>query len=330
MGAWGAGLYQCDEAADVKETFADTVKLPVDVDELVARVTGKSGLGTDPLAEEEVDGWLVIADQLHLFGLDHQPTFETALNIIDSGADLKAKEDLDMSPRDLKKRAQVLQDLKAKWAAPHPKPRKRRMMKGPEKYLFEIGDVWIMPAAGGAPLPFDWHGYDPATIDQHYKPEGWAGFAVFDRWRHEDFYARYLIAILHIDGADKPTLEAAADLPIRHVTDQIPYLDAHDELKHRDVVSEQVYTTYVRTPGKTLRMWQAERLGSLGDMDAEGLLAALKGEFKDVHTPPAGVASIEHLMTLTSFHHNFGWSADNDDTTKISETTSMPLSRFVK
>lgn len=326
MGAWGVGLYQCDEAADVKETFADTAKLPVDVDELVARVTRKSGLGDDPFAAEEVDGWLVIADQLHLFGLDHQPTFATALKIIDSGADLKAKEDLEMSPRDLKKRAQVLQDLKAKWAAPHSKPRKRRMMKGPEKYLFEVGDIWIMPAAGGAPVSFD----DPATIGEHYTPEGWASFAVFDRWRHEDFYARYLIAILHIDGAKKPILEAAPHLPIRHITDQIPYLDANDKLQQRDVVSEQVYTAHVLTPGKTLRVWQAERLGSLGDVDAEGLLAALQGEFRDTHTPRAGVASIEHLMTLGAHHDNFSCGKDDEEVTELSATTYMPLSRFMK
>ncbi|MEJ6403104.1 hypothetical protein [Yoonia sp. 2307UL14-13] len=327
MGAWGSGLYQCDEAADVKEAFADTVKLPVDVDELVARVARKCGLGTDPTSEDEVDGWLVIADQLHLFGLDHDPTFQTARHIIDSGADLHCKEELEMSARDLKKRAQVLQDLKTKWAAPHPKPRKRKMMNGPEKYLFDIGDVWIMPAMDGSPVPFDWYDYDPSTIGDHYTPNGWAGFAVFDRWRHEDFYARYLIGILHITGPEKPALADAPDLPIRHVTDKIPYLDANGDLQERDVVSEAVYTAYVRTPTKTLRLWEAEKLGSLGTVDADLLLASLKGEFKDVHTPRDGVASIEHLMTLGSFHHKI--LGGKDAASMLSAAPDMPLSRFL-
>ncbi len=327
MGAWGAGLYQCDEAADVKQTFADTAKLPVDVDELVARVARKSGLGTDPMAEEEVDGWLVIADQLHHFALDHPPTFETALQIIDSGADLAAKKDLEMSPRDLKKREQVLQDLKAKWAIPHPKPRKRKMMKGPEKYLFDIGDLWVMPAMDGSPLPFDWYGYDPDTIGEHYTPNGWAGFVVFNRWRHEDFYARYLIAVLDITGAGKPTPETAGDLPIRAITDKIPYLDENEELKYRNTTNEAVYTTYVLTPGKTLRMWGAERLGALDVVAADDLLAALKGEFKDTHTPQEGAASIEHLMTLDSFHHNSGWN--DPDVSVLSAATDMQLARFL-
>ena len=328
MGAWGVGLYQCDEAEDVKLTFADTVKLPVDVDELVARVTRKSGLGTDPLSEEEVDGWLVIADQLHLFALDHAPTFQTAHRIIDSGADLKAKQELDLSARDLEKRAKVLQDLKAKWAIPHPKPRKRKMIKGPEKYLFDIGDLWVMPAMDGTPLPLQWHGSKPDTIEAPYTPDSWAGFAVFDRWRHEDFYARYLIAIQHITGADKPTPEAARELPIRAITDKVPYIDANDELKYRDLTYEAIFATYVGTPGKTLRIWEAERLCTLGPLDADGLLSVLTHPAKDAHIVREGISSLEHLITLGSSYHSHGWQ--DTDVSVLSAADDMPLSRFSK
>lgn len=324
MGAWGVGLYQCDEAADLKAAFAEAAKLPIDTDALVERLIAAHALRDDP---DETDGWLALADQLHRYGLEHEAAFATARKIITSGADLRLKQELEMAPRDLEKRANVLDELLESWAKPHPKPRKRRMMKGPEEFIFEVGDVWIMPAMQGAPLPFFWHQYDQATIGDHYKPDGWAGFVVFDRWLYETFFARYLIAVLHLEPGAKPSPEVIPACTVRSMTSPEHYLNEADELATRPFLLEMVFTTHVDTPRKTLKLWQAEKLTSLKGLDAARLRAGVNNKRKDEYLDERGFASLEHLMTLSSFHHTVGPFAEQGD--EFGQMTKMPISRFL-
>lgn len=324
MGAWGVGLYQCDEAADVKTAFAEAAKLPIDTDALVMRLSTAHALGDDP---DETDGWLALADQLHRYGLEHAATFAAAREIITSGADLRAKQELEMSPRDLEKRAKVLDELLQTWAQPHPKPRKRQMMKGPEDFIFEVGDVWIMPAMQGAPLPFFWHQYDSATIGDHYRPDGWAGFVVFDRWRYDTFFARYLIGILHLKPGAKPALGDIPSCPIGSITSPEHYLDDNDELATRPFLLETVFTAHVDTPRKTLKLWQAEKLGALEGVDPGALRDAVQNKRKAEYLDERGFASLEHLMCLSSFHHAVGAFSEPAD--EFGQMADMPISRFI-
>ncbi len=324
MGAWGVGLYQCDEAADLKAAFVEAAKLPIDTDALVQRVSTAHGLTEDP---DDTDGWLALADQLHRYGLDHEATFVRARQIITSGADMRAKQMLDMTPRDLEKRAKILDGLLQSWAQPHPKARRRKMMKGPEGFMFEVGDVWIMPAMQGAPLPFFWHQYDPATIAGHYRPDGWAGFIVFDRWRFDTFFARYLIAILHLQPGAMPTLKGIPACVVRSMTSPEHYLDENDNLAERPFLLEMVFSTYVDTPRKTLKLWQAERLGTLRSVNAAALHEAVQNKRKNEYLDERGFASLEHLMSLSSFHHTVGAFSEPGD--EFGLMTDMPISRFL-
>lgn len=330
MGAWGVGLYQSDDALDLKSTFLEDAKLPIDTDALVARICTKYGLGKDPHDEDETQGWLALADQLHRFGIDHAPTFATAREIITSGADLKAMEALEMSPRDLTKRAKMLDTLLESWATPHPKPRTRKMMKGAEPLILEQGQVWVMPAMDQSPLPFFWYGYDPKTIDQIYKPNGWAGFVVFEAYHYDTFFARYLLAMIDLPGPDRPTLAQIPEICIRTMNDPAPYLDDDDELQTRMVLSDMVFTLRIDKPRKTLKTWQAECLGTLpAQPDAAALREAVVSEAKEQHLAPDGVASLEHLMTLGSFHHSHGNMLAGEPSIYAADP-DKPISRFLK
>ncbi|MEM9231846.1 MAG: hypothetical protein AAGB10_19805 [Pseudomonadota bacterium] len=328
MGVWGTGLYQSDDTADFKSEFSDSAKLPIDTDALVARMCKAYALGKDPHDEDEVDFWLALADQLHRYGLDHPATFATARDIIISGADLAVKTELEMSPADLKKRAKVLEDLLDAWSRPHPKPRKRRMMKGPQKLLLGPGEVWVMPAMQGAPLPFFWHRYDPDTIDTLYKPDGWAGFVVSEAWHYDTFFAHYTIAVLNLVGSEKPTLDQIPGTCLRTMIDKEYYIDkADDELKHRPALSDMIFTTQIGTPSKTLRLWKAECIGTLETFDAQALRDAMTSPIKDNLLADRGVASMEHLMTLSSFHHTH--NNPFEDVADFSFDPEKPMSRFL-
>ncbi|MEO0428283.1 MAG: hypothetical protein AAF160_12695 [Pseudomonadota bacterium] len=299
MGSWGSGLYQDDTALDVREAFKELVILPVEPAELVERMATRFGMGAAPMDEEEVDFWLALADQLHLYAIEHAPTMDRAREIITSGADLAAKEALEMAPRDLAKRKVVLGQLLDRWAVPHPKPRKRKMMKGPEPFVFDIGDVWVYPTMNHAAIPVQWGDYHPATIGDFFRRDGWGAMIVFDRWLHQDFHARYLIAVAWLEKGAEPTLEAVRAAPVDGwferdwlMEDQVAFVDLH---------SEMAFSTHFPKARKRLKALEAVRIGAL-PVDAATLRAKARVIVEQAFDRADGLASLPHLLTLRSTH----------------------------
>ncbi|MSU88652.1 hypothetical protein GE300_03335 [Rhodobacteraceae bacterium 2CG4] len=303
MGAWGTGLYDDDTACDVRARFREIARLPVPPAEVAARMAREFGMGEAPHAEEEVDFWLALADRFHRYGIDHPPVMATARGIIDSGADLAAKQALDMTAADLARRAAALAALRAAWDAPHPKPRARRMLKGPERLVLTPGEIWAYPTMDHAALPFHWHLYDSRTIGEHFRPDGWGAFAVPDTWHHEGFYARYLIALAHLPkGGGRPTAEQIVAAPLQVIREQVADLDPEGALIYRPQDLRAIWGVHMLKPGKALRLWQAERVGRRAP-DPDRARTAVTGPLRQAILRPDGLASMEHLLTLTSFFH---------------------------
>ena len=311
MGAWGTGLYDSDDAADVRETFRDVARLPVEPGEVVDRLAKRFGMGAAPTEEDEVDFWLALADQLHRYGIDHAPTMDLARRIVTEGHDLRAKRDLDMSDADLKKRAKVLEALVETWAAPHPKPKAIRKIKGPETFLFEAGDVWIYPTMEGSAVPFQWHQFDPDTIDDQFRPDGWGAFWVLERWHHDDFFARYLIALAMPDGKGKPGLEDFQAAAVQGMTEAEFYLDDDKELQKRPRTNRMIFSAHVNKPSKAVKMWRAERIGALTP-DPETARARVSGPLAESFLASNGLASMEHLLTVSGFHNKDAFTPEDE------------------
>ena len=53
------------------------------------------------------------------------------------------------------------------------------------------------------------------VLGDDFKPDGWAGFVVFDRWLYDTFFARYLIAMVHpdVDESAQSGLMTASVVP---------------------------------------------------------------------------------------------------------------------
>jgi hypothetical protein len=65
MGAWGPGLYQDDEAADLRNTISLLSKMPADGDRILEILVGNH---PEPPAMDRDGGptfWLVVADQFY-------------------------------------------------------------------------------------------------------------------------------------------------------------------------------------------------------------------------------------------------------------------------
>lgn len=292
MGSWGIGLHQNDTAADVKMVFGDLLRRPIDVDTLVARVLEKFDCGREPPSEDDIDVRLALADLLHQYALDHPASMERARRLIVEGEDLAMKRDLGMSARDLGKREKMLAETLARWAVPHPKPKKRNAPQAPEPFLFEIGDVWVFPTMQHAACPF--HGKD---IDlSRFVPDGWGAFAVADRWHAMEHRACYLFVLALPAGRERPTLEAMREAPLQECTFT---LEAYGEESTYPMIFEA-------RPAKRkqgLKHWKAERLGTL-PLDAARARAHLPDKLKNRYNAldPDGIAWLEDELTTGSFH----------------------------
>ena len=203
MGVWSTGLYSGDFALDLRSTIKAIARLPYGGDKLV-EILRQTEPATAKSTEDEdhTTFWLVAADQFAKRGIVSDHTRETALKIIDGSSDLAMLEKLGMDPAGLKKRRKVLEELRVRIATPATgKP--RSVLKKPQAYLMEVGDVLIYPTCEGHCInPY----FASKERDRGWKgQDGWSAAVIVDRGRAFEFLAWYRPLTLEA-MTDKPTL----------------------------------------------------------------------------------------------------------------------------
>jgi len=218
MGTWGVGLYQCDDASDLRDDFREVVRAPWDGDRLLSWALDTYPEAGEQRADGHADLRLALADLFWSYGIEQHDVREAAVALIEDGADLESKRRLGMSDRDLKKRAAVLGDLAAKLHSPNPTPRDRRVLAAPEPFLLAPGDCFTYPTCDGRVRnPY----VSPSREEQFYSAypwenDGWAAVITLGCVHRFDTFARYLVAILRYDGDAQPTIELFPTLSILH------------------------------------------------------------------------------------------------------------------
>src|SRR5436305_12434095 len=143
MGAWGAGLYSSDMAADMRAVIKSALRLPFDEDRIVDILSdSERRAAADPGSEDHTTFWLVLADQFEKRGVAHAPTREKAIAIIDRGDDLSMMEKRGMKPADLRKRGAKLAELRARLAAAPAAAKPRATIEAPQPYILELGVLY--------------------------------------------------------------------------------------------------------------------------------------------------------------------------------------------
>jgi hypothetical protein len=201
MGTWNAGLYDNDEAADLKNTLALVAKVPGDGDQLFRILGELHGAMAD--GGEDAWYWLALADQFEKRGLACETVQSQALAIIDGGFDLAHARDSGADEKFLKKRAAVLGELAARIRNPRPVKPVKQAGKAPEMVL-ETGEVHAFPTMGGKA----WNPYRLPSAGP-FEPDGWGALVVLDTGRAFDWLPWVGLAALTIDPSRKPTLEDA-------------------------------------------------------------------------------------------------------------------------
>jgi hypothetical protein len=145
MGSWGVGLYQNDVGLDVQGTYRDCRKMGFRGGELAAIVREGAGICDSPEGEDEIVGYLALADLLWKDGALPAAMRDTALRLIEAPSLVEQFEDA----RDRKKQAALLAALAKRLASPQP----AKAAPGKPPYIeqcdFGIGEIIAYPHPAG-------------------------------------------------------------------------------------------------------------------------------------------------------------------------------------
>jgi hypothetical protein len=214
LGVFGTGLYSGDFAMDLRSTIRAVSRLPFVPDQLVEILCdSEPGAAKDSTGEDHTTFWLVVADQFAKRGIVSDRVRNKALEIINHGLDLSALQKLGMSPSDLRKRKKTLDELHARLIAP-PLSKTRPVLKAPQPFLMEIGDVFVYPTCGGDCINpyfgskemYKFHHKD-GSVSWQWQQDGWAALIIVDRGRAFDFLSWYRPLTIAEAIAEKPSLE---------------------------------------------------------------------------------------------------------------------------
>ena len=210
MGVWNLGLYSSDFAMDLRSTISAVLRLPFSEERLVDFVCESEPQAAQNKADEDYTTfWLVLADQLAKRGIVATRARDLAISIIDTDADLASMERRGALASDLKKRAAILQKLRVHLETAQPATKPRVVLKKPQPYLMEIGDVIRYPTSGGKPInPYA----SPAQLAKPGGPlsfnhDGYGAFVVIDAGRAFDFLAWYRAVRMGTAMGDAPAAD---------------------------------------------------------------------------------------------------------------------------
>ncbi len=149
MGVWGTGIFQDDTACDIRDGYVGHLGEGLSGSEAAARIlAGFESSFADP--EESCVAWLALAAVQWQHGRLDAGTLEHALDVIDSGADLRRWES---GSKDLSARKAALDALRKKIASPQPAEKKVAPRKR-EECTWKVGDLVAYRLLSGKRIVF--------------------------------------------------------------------------------------------------------------------------------------------------------------------------------
>lgn len=204
MGAWGEGLYEDDEACDVRDLISLLSKMPGDGDAILQLALEQFERNEDLDEDGCPTFWMVIADQFAKRGIECDRAIKQALLSIDSGADLADMEARGMEPQGLKARKKVHEKLRKRIDNPKPAS-SRRIPKTPPRVVVEPGEIYSFPTMDGSGFNAWFSSWDEAG----FVPNGWGSLIILEAGRVFDWFPWASYTPLVTNPAREPTLKDA-------------------------------------------------------------------------------------------------------------------------
>ena len=208
MGTWGASLYSNDFAMDLRGTIGAVARLPFDADRLIDILCeSEPGAANNPDDEDHTIFWLVVADQFAKRAILCERARDTALRIIDADSDLAMRSKLGLNARDLRKRQQTLEALRARLTAPAAPIKPRPVLKKPQTFVMDVGEVFVFPTSGGKGINSYFRSKE--EMPGGWIQDSWGALVIVERGRAFDFLTWYRPLTISHAKTEKPSLEQA-------------------------------------------------------------------------------------------------------------------------
>lgn len=180
MGTWGTGIFDNDDAGDVREEFRDLIAAGKSADEATAGLVESYGAADVDL--EDHDFWLALAATQHSLGHVGTGVIERAVAIIDDPEELER-----WDPSDARRRRAALKKLRSRLQKKPRSPKRLRARRGVDTaleegqhLLFDTGTrVLLLRVLGvstdkGGRYPFvmllDWDATEASLEQAHRLP----------------------------------------------------------------------------------------------------------------------------------------------------------------
>jgi hypothetical protein len=208
MGTWGVSLYAGDFAADLRAAVSAVARLPFGGDrltEILSEVEPEAS--RNPADEDHTTFWLVVADQFARRGITSAVAAAKAIAAIDDGSDVQSLAARGMPSSGLARRRVLLRELRARIEAAPEKPR-RGVLKNPQPFLMQIGDVFTYPTSNGRCINSY---FASKTKIPGWTENGWGAAVVVDQGRAFEFLAWYRVLALKVSQQHRPTIDGLND-----------------------------------------------------------------------------------------------------------------------
>src|SRR3954454_9642897 len=208
MGVWNTGLYSSDFALDLRSAISAVIRLPLDADQLVQVLSELEPTASQSMDDEDhTSFWLVLADQFAKRGMLTESLRSKALNVIDGGLDVSMHARRGMAGSHLAKRRKVLEQVRARVLDRQESTKSRPVLKNPQPYVMEVGDVLVYPTSKGKPInPYITPGKERSSGPLAWNQDGWSALVVVDRGRAFGFLTWYRPMTITVALPDRPEL----------------------------------------------------------------------------------------------------------------------------
>jgi len=173
MGAWGEGIYDDDEALDIRDIIRLLSKMPASGDRILQILLSEFQRNENLKDDGCPTFWIVVADQFEKKGIYCPKTFELALKAIETGADIEDLRSRGMDTKGLESRLRLTDKLLHRFKSPRPKNPLSKAHK-PIPNCVKAGQIYTFPTMHG----MGFNAWFPNWAKAKFEPDGWGALII--------------------------------------------------------------------------------------------------------------------------------------------------------
>ncbi|MDO9264454.1 MAG: hypothetical protein Q7U02_10850 [Desulfosalsimonadaceae bacterium] len=175
MGAWGEGIYDDDEACDVRNMIRLLSKAPVSGDRILEILLSEFKRNEELKEDGCPTFWIAVADQFEKKGICCKKAFEQAKKAIKTGADIEDLRNRGMEKKALENRLRLTNNLLQRFQTPTQK-NQASITRKPIQNCVKAGQIYTFPTMDGS----GFNAWAPNWMKDTFQPNGWGALIIIE------------------------------------------------------------------------------------------------------------------------------------------------------